>query len=152
TPRVLPGLRSSIDWSRIDKHDNIVPLTPLNQALMDRESAFPSRFIRDPAAPGDPFGVGRIRQLDVTNINLARMQVEAWDVAIDYDLQTDRYGKFSLFSTATWIEHFRSKTMPTDAFVDSVGLGSSIAGVSTGSPLKLRASAGLTWTYRAVVL
>ena len=152
TPRALAGLRASLDWSRIDKTDNIVSLAPLNQALLDRESQFPARFIRATPAAGDPFGVGKITQFDLTAINLARARVEAWDAALDYALATERYGRFDWFSTATYLAHYETKTFPADPFVDSVGIGSSLIGVSTGAPLRLRASGGLTWSRGALTL
>jgi outer membrane receptor protein involved in Fe transport len=152
TPRGVPGLRASLDWSRIEKTNNIVSFGPATQALMDRENLFPSRFIRAAPAPGDPFGVGRLIQLDLTSINLAQAEVEAWDAAIDYAPQTERYGTFDLFSTLTWLAHFKTKALPTEPFVDSVGIGSSLVSLSTGSPLRLRASGGVTWSRRGLNL
>jgi outer membrane receptor protein involved in Fe transport len=152
TPRVLPGLRWSLDWTKIDKSDNIVPLTPLTQSLLDKEALFPARFIRAAPAAGDPFGVGKITRFDLTSINLARARVEAWDAALDYAFATDGFGKFDWFSTASYITHYETKTFPTDPFVDTVGNGASVVGVTSGSPLRLRASGGLTWSRGALSL
>jgi iron complex outermembrane recepter protein len=151
TPRVVSGLRLSIDWSRIHKSDNIVTLTP-NQAFLDQENVLTSRFVRAAPAPGDPFGVGRITLIDATNINIARARIEAWDAALDYTLSTQSLGTFDVFGALTWLPRYETQVLPTQPFIDSVGVGSSVVNLSTGGPLEYRANAGLTWSRRGLRL
>jgi outer membrane receptor protein involved in Fe transport len=152
TPRAVAGLRWSLDWSRIDKSDNIVAFGPLTQALLDREGDFPARFIRATPPPGDPFGVGKITQFDLTAVNLARARIEAWDTELDYTLETDGYGKFDWFANGTYMAHYETKTFPSDPFVDSVGISSAVIGAANGAPLRLRASGGLSWSRGPLTL
>jgi len=142
-PRFAQGLRLSVDYTRIKKSDNISGLS--FQGVVDNETLFPGRVTRGPVPPGDPFGVGPITFLDATSINISRAEVEAYDVALDYRMQTARIGVFDFYSLATWQEHFKTQLLPGAAIVESVGVDSDF-----GNPirLKLKANAGLTWKLR----
>lgn len=137
-PRVIPDLRLSVDYVRIHKTNNISVLQ--QQAIIDNETLFPGRIIRAPAAPGDPFGVGRISFIDFTAVNFAQLKLEAYDVALDYRLQTTNAGLFAIYGVATWHTRHETQLIPTAPVVDNVGITSS-------NPLRLRANAGISWTY-----
>lgn len=144
TPRVAPGLRVSVDWLRIDKRDNISSFSP-TQALINLEGSLPGAVIRGPVAAGDPFGVGPIIGLDPRNRNISRAQVEAYDTALEYKVEGGTAGAVELFFNGTWQTHFRTQLIATDPVIENVGVGSEV--FTNISPLKVRANAGLIWSY-----
>jgi iron complex outermembrane receptor protein len=143
TPKFAPRLRASLDYTRIKKKDNITGLG--FQQVVDNENLFPSRVVRGPVAPGDPFGVGPITFIDATAVNISRAEVEAYDVSIDYHGETTRLGSFDPYFLATWQTHYKTQLIPNAPVVESVGIDSDF-----GNPirLKFKANAGLTWKYR----
>ncbi|MGQ0835684.1 MAG: TonB-dependent receptor domain-containing protein [Gammaproteobacteria bacterium] len=138
TPRFLAGLRLSVDWTRIEKTDNI--LTPFGapQAAVNNESVVPELVTRQPASPSDPFGVGPITTVNTGLLNIARAEAEAYDVSVDCRVETDRLGAFEFSTIGTWQPHFRTQVVPTAPVDEKVGLSSS-------NPLKIRGNARLTW-------
>ncbi len=141
TPRVLPGLRLSVDYTQIDKNDEIQ--IPGAQYLLDNEANFPGRITRGANLPGDqPGWAGPITSFDATAVNIARSKLEAYDVQLDYMLQTGRFGHFHWYAIATWQPHYTNQLRPDLETVDRIGY--------TGGPLKLRGNAGLLWDLDAV--
>jgi len=147
TPRVLDGLRLSADYTRIDKSDNMATLTL--QQIVNNESLLPGRVTRGPVTPGDPFGVGAITMVDATRVNLSRAFVRAYDVALDYTRESAGAGTFELFVQATWQTRYATQVIDSAPVVDALGIGTGLGGVT---PLKFKANAGATWTYRAWTL
>lgn len=137
TPRFVPGLRLSLDWTRIEKTDNIV--ASLNSTLLlSNEDLFPGRITRGPKLLGDPADwAGPITAMDFSAINLASGEVEAWDAALDYTWQAESLGKFSAYAVATWTTHFKTQATPVAAVVESAGIAN--------DPLRFKANGGLTW-------
>src|SRR5258708_2327925 len=82
TPSGIPGLRTSIDYTRINKTDNIATLSI--QQVVSNEALFPGRVTRSAALPGDPYGIGPINLVDLTNVNISSAQFEALDGSLDY--------------------------------------------------------------------
>ncbi|MEJ1961324.1 MAG: TonB-dependent receptor [Gammaproteobacteria bacterium] len=138
TPRFAPDLRLSVDYTRIEKTDNISQLA--FQDAVNNEAFFPGRITRGPVAPNDPYGVGAITFIDDTSVNLSQAKVAAYDVALDYKLETLRLGRFDFFGLATWQPHYQTQTIPAAPLVENVGVTSSF-------PLKFKANAGLDWRY-----
>lgn len=126
----------SVDYTRIEKSDIIT--IPSAQVVVDNESYFSDRVVRSAPAPGDPFGVGTISTLDTSAVNLARALVEAYDVALDYSLETKSMGHLSAFAQATWQTHYRTQANPSAPVLENVGIGSD-------NPLRFKAAGGLTW-------
>jgi outer membrane receptor protein involved in Fe transport len=54
------------------------------QQLVDLESLYPKRVIREAPAPGDPFGVGVITNILTGNFNAAWRHSENWNTSLDY--------------------------------------------------------------------
>jgi iron complex outermembrane recepter protein len=136
TPRQVPGLRLSVDYTQIDKTDNITTLT--RQQIVDNEAIFPDRVVRGPVPTGDPYGVGPITSVDITSVNIARAEVTAYDVQLDYERATSRAGKFGFYGYATWQPHYLTQLLPGLAFIEN-------AGVTSSNPLRFKANAGLRW-------
>ena len=138
SPGWIDGFRLSVDYTHIEKTDNINTVPGGVQGLVNNEALFPGRVIRGPAAPGDAFGVGPITFIDNTSINIARNWVDAYDVAADYHLEVPTVGAFDLNFLGTWQPHFRTQLISTAAITEG-------AGVSSANPLRFRGNASLAW-------
>ncbi len=135
-PQFLPGLRLSMDYTSIDKVDEIQ--SPDLQVLLDYEASFPGRIVRGENMPGDPAGwAGPVVFFDTTALNAASTSVKAYDVQLDYTWSTARFGDFHGYLLATRQTRFANRALPIVAVADSVGFD--------GGPLKLRGNAGLDW-------
>lgn len=143
TPRAIPGLRLSLDWSKIEKRDVVVALSA-SQATLLREDDLPGLVTRGPVPPGDPYGVGLITGLNVQARNASQGYIEAYDVAADYDLDGGDAGRFSFFFSGTWQTHYKIQFLPGDPFVENIGVSSEL--FLNISPLKIKANAGARWT------
>lgn len=139
-PRMISGLRLSVDWSRITKTDNIVVPFGAPQVAVNNESLIPDLVTREPAPPGDPFGVGPITTVDNSLRNIARAEVEAYDVSIDYRLETANIGSFDFSALMTWQPHSETQLIPSTPVQEKVG-------ISTANPQKFKGNARLTWEY-----
>lgn len=137
TPRLVPGLRLSVDYLRIEKEDNI--LNPTLQQLFDNETLFPGRIVRGANLPTDPAGWAGVPSfIDRTALNAATAEIEAYDTQIDYTYKNPEFGTLDFFAAATWQTHYRLQLLPTTPITENVGLGAA-------NPLKLKANAGVTW-------
>ena len=145
TPSFVPGLRMSVDWVRIEKTDNIVNLTAQVQSDLNRLIEFrPDRITREAPEPGDPFGVGRIIAINDTAMNISRARSEAYDVSLDYALDTVGLGRFSFGVSGTRQVHFERQFARGAEFEETAGVGS--------GPLKWKASGSLGWEYGPLTL
>jgi iron complex outermembrane recepter protein len=137
-PRFVPGLRLSLDYTRIEKLDEIASLSvPL---LLELEDLLPDRVTRLPLTPADAalgYTGGLVTVVDITNINLARTDLTSWDLQLDYTRKHDKAGEFHFFSVATWQPRLLRQTLPTTAPRDAVGF--------TDGPLERRIVGGMTW-------
>lgn len=138
TPRLLDGFRMSVDYTRIDKRDEIRSVPGGNQGVVNNEDLLQSRITRGQPEPGDPFGVGPIVRVDATLINLARTSVRAFDVSLDQHASLGRLGSIDVFAFGTWHTHYRTQLLPNSPVVENVGSTSAF-------PLKFRGSAGVSW-------
>ncbi len=144
TPESLPGLRISVDYTRIEKTDEIGSLNM--QVLIDLEDSFPGRIARNPLTPADQalgYTGGTIRDLDAGSVNIAHSLVEALDIQADYTWET-RFGAFAAHVIATVQPHLLQQAASDRDEIDSVGY--------RDGPLKWRANAGLRWSSGALDL
>jgi outer membrane receptor protein involved in Fe transport len=136
TPAVLPGLRLSIDYTRIEKVGEVTTLDA--QTLLFLEELFPGRITRGPNLPGDPPGwAGPITAIDTTLLNLAHTDVQAYDLQVDYDLRTEDRGSFHFYAIGTYATDFERLPIPGATVVERVGF--------SGGPLEWRGNLGVTW-------
>lgn len=136
TPRNVPGFRLSIDYTKIEKSDEI--RAPGTQFVLDNEDVLPGRVQRGPRRPGDPADwAGPVTLIDSTFINIAQTKVEAYDFQIDYSLATKGHGEFRWNAVATYQSHYRNQTLPTEPIVEYAGFNN--------GPLRWRGSTGLMW-------
>ncbi len=142
-PEAVPHLRLSLDYTNIEKTDNITMLTL--QQVIDNESLLPGRVTRGANLPGDPAGwAGPITILDFRLVNLASGRVQAVDAQADYSLDAGAAGRFDAYAVATWHTDFTTRLSPTTPEVQNVGIGT--------FPLKFKANAGVSWTRGPLVL
>jgi iron complex outermembrane receptor protein len=140
TPRVLTGLRLSVDYTNIRKTDNITSTRDIAtlEAL--------GRVTRGPNLPGDqPGWAGPITFVDETLVNLLKAQVQAYDVQLDYRWNIAGAGALEVFALATSETHYKTQLVAGSLFVENVGVGDF-------NPLKFKANAGATWTQRQWIL
>ncbi|MGH7958677.1 MAG: TonB-dependent receptor, partial [Opitutaceae bacterium] len=143
-PHVLPGFRLSVDYTRINKKDNIAGFN--FQQTVDNEALLPNRVQRGPNLPGDPPGwPGPITFIDATSLNISQAEVEAYDLQLDYDRPTATLGTFSFLAMATWQTHYKTQVISSSPIVENVGYFYS-------NPLKLKGNLGLTWRRGALTL
>ena len=137
TPRFAPGLRLSVDYTKIKKANEITFINA--DFLLAHEDSFPGRVVRGPNLPGDdPSWAGPVIELNDTLVNLATSTVKAYDFQLEYTRRTERLGSFNLFSVATMQKELRQKPLPDGETFERVGVA--------GGPLKLSGSAGLAWS------
>ncbi len=142
TPRALPGFRLSLDYSVIEKTDEI--LFADNQLILDNEDLLPGRVDRDELTQADidaGFDVGPVKGIDRSLLNFANTESEALDIQIDQFIETDRYGDFRFYAVATKMFRVAQQFTETSDVVDRVGFDN--------GPLEWRANFGLTWTSPA---
>ena len=133
TPHWVPGLRLSVDWSKITMRNLYFqpeillfggPTGGYQDAFEDFLAIFPERFVRstDPSTFG-PYSVGPIISADVSTANLLKRDAEAVDFAVNYDTSF-LGGNLSLYGQATWIRSLKIQTFfgtPTEELAGVIG-------------------------------
>jgi iron complex outermembrane receptor protein len=142
TPRIVPGLRMSLDYTNLEKRDNITSFPNFQQGLVDNEELFPDRVIRGPRNVGDPVGwPGPIIGVDASVLNIARANIEAWDMRITYDRRLPSGANLELSLNTTYqprLERVIVEGLPTIDF-------------SSLSP-QLRATSTIAWSRGGTTL
>jgi iron complex outermembrane receptor protein len=138
TPRFPSGLRLSIDYTRIEKTDEIGTLSFVS--MIDQEDALPGRVVRAPLTPADQalgYTGGLITLVNTSSANLSRKIVEAWDVQVDYTWKTASFGEFEAYAVATYQPRLDSQLVSGSAWIDNIGFNF--------GTLKFRGNGGLNW-------
>ncbi len=141
TPALLPRLRLSVDYTRIEKTDEIGSLD--YQTRLDLEDDFPGAIVRNALTPADAalgYTGGTIREFNAGLVNIAHSLMEALDIQADYRWET-RFGSFAANVIATVQPRLSQQATPDSGEVDRVGY--------SNGPLKWRANAGLRWNRGA---
>ncbi len=144
TPASLPGFRLSVDYTRIEKTNEIGSLS--SQGLIDLGDDFPDRIVRNPLTPADEalgFTGGTIRALYLGNVNIAHSLMEAFDIQADYTWET-RLGSFSANLIATVQPRLSQQPTVDSEVIESVGY--------SNGPMKWRGNAGLRFSRGALDL
>jgi iron complex outermembrane receptor protein len=136
-PTFMEGLRIGIEWFQIAR--NNLAFEPSPEQILADEDRYPGRVTRDAAAPGDPFGVGPITQLDLSLVSAEHVSTEGFDLSVGYRHETPRHGTFSIDLLGTVV----------DSFTRMVELGGEseevVNQVWNGGPLDFRANATFGW-------
>ncbi len=145
TPRLLLGLRVSLDYTRITKTNEIADF--VFQALLDLEDSFPGRVTRAAVTAGDAalgYTGGVITEIDISFANIAATRLEAYDMQADYTLPTTRAGDFHFFAIATWQPEFERQAAAGAPFINFADF--------SGGPLEWRANGGVDWDRGALTV
>lgn len=142
TPRALPGLRFSVDYTRIAKTGEPV-LIHDGQAVyfLENEDLYPGRITRAPLSEADRakgYTVGAITGINVTSPSVGKTTSEAVDFQLDYQIATQKAGDLRFSSSATWQPTLRRRLEPDTEAVNAVADGV--------GPLTWRGSASLEWS------
>jgi len=151
TPRFLPGLRLSVDWSRITQRNLYfspaqilggaggVATTDQQQAFNDFLAYHPERFTRstDPSTFG-AYGVGPIISADITTANYSLVRSEALDFAASYDTSLGT-GHLTIQGAVTWLRDLTSQITPKSVPIQSAGV------VSASFSSALGGAGGVAW-------
>jgi len=144
----LRHLRMSLDYTRIDKHQEIVRFHNGEASyFLQNETLYPGRVVRAPLTDADRakgYSVGAIVAIDTTGFNIGRTLVEAIDLQADYLIPTEHLGDFRLRAAGTWQPKLRRKSDPESAAVEYVGYAD--------GPLEWRANGGADWSKGATTV
>ena len=141
TPPSLPGFRLSLDYTRIEKTNELIGVLGSSE-LVNNEEAFPGRLVRAALTPEDEamgFTGGVVTAINLSALNILESTVEAYDLQLDYAWKSERWGEFSMFIVGTRQTMLERQAAPLVAPNDLVGFD--------GGPLELRANAGFAWQY-----
>ncbi len=143
-----PRLRVSIDYTRIDKRNEIVNFHGGDMVyFLAHEDLYPDRVKRAPLTDADRakgYAVGVVTTIDTTSFNIGRTFIEAVDAQADYLIPTEHLGDFRVRAATTWQPHLRRKADPESPVVDYVGYAD--------GPLAWRANGGLDWSRGSTTL
>jgi iron complex outermembrane receptor protein len=135
SPSFVDGLTLSLDWWKIELENTIVADTPgqiLNDCYVEGLSSRCTLFTRDPV-------LGIVNNMNYGNRNAGVSNDEGWDFGALYRLGTG-FGDFgfSLQTTYTSVSEFKTTNDPGVLLQQAV---------SFGSNFRVRANAGLDWSY-----
>jgi outer membrane receptor protein involved in Fe transport len=133
TPRFVPGLRVSVDYTQIRKTNEVTAM-PLN-FFIDNEAAFPGRVVRGAGSNGQP---GPITQIDATTLNLARTRLKAFDLQADYTTTSEAWGRLRFYAMATYTQELSRGVQASGPMVNRSGF--------SDGPLKWRGNFGVDWS------
>lgn len=141
-PRILPGLRVSVDWTVIHRRNEIRSIGW--QEIVDNEELFPGRVMRGPLPAGDPYDVGPITFVDGTMMNVFGSRSVNYNLAIDYERVTARAGRWQVFVLGNSWQHYERQITPGQPRVEQINNG----GIFTQGQPKVVVNAGVNWTGR----
>lgn len=128
---VLRGVRLNAEYYRIEQRDAISALTA--QQIVAAESVFPSRVTRDAS--------GRITLVDISSLNLYKLETEGWDLSADYFRRIGA-GTLRIRAAESIILHLKNQYSLTLPEVD----GANFPG-GGGAP-KYKSSGTLSWEWQ----
>lgn len=160
TPAFVPGLRVSVDWTRITKRDNyfdpsqlLFPgFTPGGQAAFDSFlTRYPDRVTR--AAPSDGFAVGRITSIDASIANLVGSESESIDFVASYTRSLFG-GDLNFDASATYVSKLELQEVPQGPTIDYAGvISDDFLGLRAGfGTMKWKGAARVQWTGEKISL
>jgi CRISPR-associated Cas5-like protein len=138
TPRAIPGLRVSLDYSKVTKYHVISTLSA--QTLVNDAPQFNYRITRAAPAAGDPYGVGPITLIDTASLNLLKAFSSSYIAQIDYTAPWTQYGTWSLSAEANVFEHYQVQTTFGQPLVEYLSNPA-----QAGQPSKVKGNVSLRW-------
>ncbi|MCJ2184273.1 TonB-dependent receptor [Novosphingobium sp. 1949] len=165
-PPMIPGLKLSASYFNIRIKDRITRIqsgtlgsilasyfatgsSPYSAALdFDPDEATVEALFDDPRYLGQLDSGPTQSASDVaaiiyaTQVNLAELRMDGFDVSASYRLETAGAGTFDAFFSGTRLLSYKIQAAPGSGFIDQLGKYS-----STGNPVKFRSKQGLGWRY-----
>jgi len=142
TPSFTPGLRLSVDYARIVKHDNII--TPNAALLVANESSFPGLVERAAPATGSPYAVGPIVQINATSLNAAESISSLYNVQGDYTFKLGT-SAITLRAVGTFYQHYEVQTTIGSPLVEYLGNPNYLSPGYGYRQSKFKGNIGLNW-------
>jgi len=155
TPRWVPGLRLSADWTHIEqKNAYFNPSsilnglgTPSQQASFNAFlAANPGRFIRD--VPSGGYAVGPIISVDETIANAVGSATDDLDMTAQYSYEIPRWGVLTVAANATYVDSLTFQVAPGVAPNQAAGVAGgffSTGGIDFGG-VKLKGNVSAIWS------
>jgi outer membrane receptor protein involved in Fe transport len=138
-PSWLPGFSASLDYWRLYLDDNISTLgaeTVLNQCYQNNNSPY-CPFIHRYAA-------GDVAYIEQPTVNLGRLDVQGWDMALRYKLPDTAWGSWTFGFDGTYLDHWDNDVDTTTSADEVVHLAGNY-NKDYGNYSKIRARAFVNW-------
>lgn len=137
-PRLLEGLRLSLDYTYIKKDDEITG--PTLQYILNNEQFYPTRVTRGEKLPTDPADwAGPVTRIDTSLLNVLNSSARSLDLQLDYRWQTTEWGVLSFSAIASQAREFSRKVSVNAAMLDTVG--------AVDGPLTWKGTAEVSWEW-----
>ena len=146
TPRVIPGLRASIDYVKIEKSDELAQLLSFFN-MLEFEDTFPSRVVRAELTPEDQalgYTGGEVLSFDTSIVNISETSIEAYDFQLSYLWEFQQGRRLDLYAVATRHTSLENRLLPNDPLQDGAGF--------SGGPLEWRGNMGADYHNGALTL
>jgi iron complex outermembrane receptor protein len=141
-PRGIPGFRASIDWTRIEKRDNIASFSAADAlANEDYISGIVTRGV-----PSGGFSVGPVTSVNTGLFNIATLDTSALDMALAYTFHTNASGDWSVNLNGTHLLKLQTQAVPNAPVVENAGVSTALSGAGGG--LRWIANGSLRWIYK----
>jgi outer membrane receptor protein involved in Fe transport len=140
-PTFAKGLRISLDYVKVTKHDAII--TPTAATLIPYADSFPGRVTRGTPNAGQT--VGPIVLIDNTAINAPELMTSSYNLKVDYTFGTS-LGRWDLSAVATSWQHYKQQATIGGPLVEGINNPNF---TTTGNGLmlaKLKGNMTLDWT------
>jgi len=140
-PDSLPGFRFSLDYTRLEKRDNIAVISPA--LMLQYEDLFPGRVGRGPNLADDPPDwAGPVTFLDTSRINAASARYEMLDAHFKHGFETDGGTYLELWGAGTWTLRAEQRSVAGGPLSDLRGVSTVYTG-GAAIPLRFRGVYGL---------
>jgi iron complex outermembrane receptor protein len=139
TPGFLPNFRLAIDYTNFRQKDVLGSLSIQN--LINAEATFPQRITRGPVPAGDPYGVGPITLVDISALNLTKMETSMVDVTVDYRTAPGRLGSLTFSSMTTVVQTYKLQSTFNAPLLDYNNF------VDNNAPAKLKVNGSVGWDF-----
>lgn len=149
TPPFAKSLTLGVDWFRVE-HNDIVGYA--DQFIIDANYAGGG-----PWDPNAPFA-DRIQfnpatldyeRLDAMTLNLSRRIIEGLDFTVNYDYETENWGRFNWFVAASYYYRYDQADLPGDPLRDRLGdFVDPSQGFGLGSLPRWKGYTSLFWNFR----
>lgn len=136
TPHLIPDLRVSVDYYKIEKENNIT--TPTAEYVLQNEANLPDRVVRD--------NNGDVISINTQSFNALGLKTSGIDTALNYSFNSI-LGNANINLGYTYVDEYKLQTSLTG------GWQSQLDGSASGDPVQHRANATFilkpndTWTF-----